>query len=88
MGILRSVHLSFYLEKYELFLRWCSTWLYVLGGTLLITIKPPVWIWAFLCAHLILLSISLDAKDLRLIFQYTFLIILDFFLIVHLFLMR
>ena len=72
----------------DLYLRWCSTWLYVVGGLILILTKSPIWIWAFLSAHMILLTFALDNSDVRLIFQYTFMVVLDFFIIIHLFLMR
>lgn len=65
--------------------RWCSTWLYIIGGLLLITTDSSIWILAFLSAHTILLILSIGLKDFRLKLQYTFLMIVDFFIIIHLF---
>jgi len=69
-------------------IRWITTWLYILGGAFLILLDTPVWIWAFLSAHFILLFLSIDMNDFRLKLQYTFLVVVDFFVIVHLFILR
>jgi hypothetical protein len=47
-----------------------------------------MWIWAFLSAHTILLILSAEMRDFRLKLQYSFMIIVDYFVIIHLFLLR